>query len=180
MSQLAHSPAQRIRIHPQCLEPAAQLEEAGDFVLQRERLLEHAAQLVDLGAQVFCILGVLRELGLGAALRLRDVLGLLVERRQNRHQALERLDARLELCNDFLRVSDRLHELRETLTGLAGGGGQRFECHALALHLGKNCTQLSGKLLGGRFATENIPGGHEGSRRRGVRGGWARSRPGTT
>ena len=87
--EFADRAAQRVGIHPQGLEPTAQLEEAGDFILERERLLEHAAQLVDLAAQLFCILGVLRELRFGAALRLRDVLGLFVEGREHRHQAPE-------------------------------------------------------------------------------------------
>jgi len=180
LRQLAHRAAQCVGIHPQGFEPAAQLEEAGHFILQCERLLEHAAQLIDLAAQLLCILGVLRELGLGAPLCLRDVLGLFVKRREHRDEPLQRFDARLQFAHDLLRFGERLHERRQILAGIARGSGEGFEGHAFALHFGEDRPQFGGKLLGGRLATEDIPGHRpdpseekDGTLAAAVRGGWA-------
>ena len=63
--------------------------EAGDVILERQCLLEHAAQLVDLGAQLLGALRVLSDLSLGATLSLGDVLGLFVEGRQHGDEPLE-------------------------------------------------------------------------------------------
>ena len=68
LRQLTNRTAQRIGVHAQRLEAAAQLEETRDVVLERERLLEHAAQLVDLAAQQLGALRVLSELRLGTPL----------------------------------------------------------------------------------------------------------------
>ena len=48
LGDLAHFGPELVRVHAKRLEPAAQLEEAGEVVLQGERLLEGAAQLLDL------------------------------------------------------------------------------------------------------------------------------------
>src|SRR5437867_8877288 len=99
---------------------------------------------------------------------------------QSRVKSLERLVPVLATLDEQTENVSKSQRRTETLTRFARRVGERLECHALAFHLGEDRTKFGGELLGGRFATKNIPGGHEGSRRRGVRGGWALSRPGTT
>ena len=157
LRHLAHRTAETVGVHAQGLEAATELEEPGDVVFQGKRLLEHAAQLVDLATELLGVFGVVRELPLGAALRLGNVFGLRVERLQDRHEPLERLDARLQLRNHFLSLGERLHQLRQMLAGFTGIGGQAFERDALALHVGENRAQVGGQLLGRGVTAEDIP-----------------------
>ncbi len=168
--------AEAVGVHAECLEAAAQLEEACEIVLEGEGLLQRAPHLFDLGAQPLGVFRRVGQLGLRAPLHLGDGFGLLVERGQHRHEPLERLDARLQLAQHPLGLGDRLRELGEALPGLARRVRERFEGDALPLHLRQNGAKLGGQLLRRRLVTEKLPGSHmRFSRRRGARTDWRRS-----
>ena len=149
---------QFVGVHAQRLEPAAQLEKAGEVVLQGQRLLERTAQLFDLAAQPFRVFRVGRNLRFGTPLDPGDCLGLLVQRRQHRRQPLQRLDAALQVADDFLGVGDRLGERGQILGGFPRRVGQGLERHPLPLHLRENRAEVRGELLRRRFAPEQLPG----------------------
>ncbi len=145
---------------PPGLEPAAELQESGEVVFQREGLLQRGAQLVDLAPQLLRFVRRLGELCLGATLAFRDRFGLFVECGEDGNEPLERFDAALELAHDFLRFRDRLGELRQVLRGVPRRVRKPFEGHAFPLDLGQDGAELSGELLRRNVAPKELPAGH--------------------
>ena len=173
LSDVPHLGGQLVRVHAERLEPAAQLEEAGQVVLEGERLLEGAVQLLDLGAQPFRVFGGMGELRLGASLHSGDRFRLRVQRREHRGQPLQRLHARLQLSHHLLGVGDGLRQRGEVLGGFARRIRQRFERHPLPLHLGENRAELRGELLRRHVLPKELPRGHKFPHRRLGFRGWA-------
>ena len=158
--------AQPIRVHPQRFEPAAQLQEARQIVLQGERVLQRRTEGVDLGAQPLGVFRGRAELRLRASLDAGHGLGLLVQCGEHGRQPLQGLDARLEVGHGLLRFRDRLGELPQVLRGVARAVHQRFERDALPLHLGEDRAKFGGELLGRGLLPEYPPGGHDEALRR--------------
>jgi hypothetical protein len=161
LRDVPHFGGQLVGVHAERLEPAAQLEEAGEVVLQGERLLHRAPQLLDLAPEPLRVVRRVGELGLGAPLYPGDGFGLFVEGREHGDQALQRLDAPLELAHGLLSVGDRLRQLAHVLRGVPRGVHQRLEGDALPLHLRENGAQLGGELLRRDVFPEQLPRGHD-------------------
>src|SRR2546425_2516410 len=118
------------------------------------------------GAKVLDLRCGVLDLRFGATLGARHPFGLLVERGQDGDEPLECLDAPLQLRDDLLRFGDRLGDLRELLSRVTRPGGEPLERDTLALHLGKNRTELRGELRRGRLVSEELPGHCSPLRRR--------------
>ena len=163
VGEVAHLADERVGVRAERLEAARRVEQARQIPLQGQRRVEAGAQLLDVPPQMLQLFRGVVHLCFGAPLGAGDGFRLLIERREHRHEPLQRLDATLQLGHDLLCFGDRLGKLAQLLGGFARSGGQRLERHALALHLGENGAKLGGELRGARPMPEKLPA-HVGPR----------------
>jgi hypothetical protein len=143
--------ADRLGVAAQQLERLLDLEERLEPVLERDRDVHLAAQLLEDGANALAFLNRARDLGLGLLLSLRQVLGALVEREQLRRQLGHRLETLLqarEAVDQLVHVGadldDRFADLLDAFDRGVGALDHGIVALSLALELGENPAHLFG------------------------------------